>query len=87
MFIDILGDKRGARLKYGGKFELFDGETLETIEPEYEIPNMYLCEQIAFFEAIDTGVKSRGHIDYVLESAKLIDALYASSEKKQEVQL
>ena len=87
MFIDILGDKRGARLKYGGKFELFDGETLETIEPEYEIPNMYLCEQIAFFEAIDSGVKSRGHIDYVLESAKLIDALYASAEKKQEVQL
>jgi len=87
MFIDILGDKRGARLKYGGKFELFDGETLETIEPEYEIPNMYLCEQIAFFEAIDSGVKSRGHIDYVLESAKLIDALYASAEKRQEVQL
>ena len=87
MFIDILGDKRGARLKYGGKFELFDGETLETIEPEYEIPNMYLCEQIAFFDAIDSGVKSRGHIDYVLESAKLIDALYASAEKKQEVQL
>ena len=87
MFIDILGDKRGARLKYGGKFELFDGETLETIEPEYEIPNMYLCEQIAFFEAIDSGVKSRGHIDYVLESAKLIDALYESADKKQEVQM
>lgn len=87
MFIDILGDKKGARLKYGGKFELFDGATLETIEPEYEIPNMYLCEQIAFFEAIDSGVKSRGHIDYVLESAKLIDALYASAEKREEVKL
>lgn len=87
MFIDILGDKKGARLKYGGKFELFDGATLETIEPEYEIPNMYLCEQIAFFEAIDSGVKSRAHIDNVLESAKLIDALYASAEKREEVKL
>ena len=87
MFIDILGDKKGARLKYGGKFELFDGATLETIEPEYEIPNMYFCEQKAFFEAIDSGVKSRAHIDNVLESAKLIDALYASAEKRQEVKL
>ena len=87
MFIDILGDKCGARLKYGGKFEFFDGQTLETIEPEYEIPSMFLQEQKAFFEAIDTGVKSRGHIDYVLESAKLIDALYASAEQKREVVL
>ena len=87
MFIDILGDKKGARLKYGGKFELFDGATLETIEPEYEIPNMYFCEQKAFFEAIDSGVKSRAHIDNVLESAKLIDALYASAEKREEVKL
>lgn len=87
MFIDILGDKCGARLKYGGKFELFDGATLETIEPEYEIPSMYLNEQIAFFDAIDSGVKSRGHIDFVLESAKLIDALYASAAQKQEVKL
>ena len=60
---------------------------METETPEYEIPNMYLREQEAFFEAIDSGVKSRGHIDYVLESAKLIDALYESAEKKQEVQL
>jgi len=87
MFIDILGDKKGARLKYGGKFELFDGATLETIEPENEIPNMYLCEQKAFFEAIDSGVKSRAHIDNVLESAKLIDALYASAQKRREVEL
>ena len=57
------------------------------IQPEYEIPSMYLNEQIAFFDAIDSGVKSRGHIDFVLESAKLIDALYASAARKQEVKL
>jgi len=87
MFIEILGDKAGARLKYGGKFEFFDGQTLETEAPEYEIPNMYLREDMAFLESIETGVKDRNHIDYVLESAKLLDALYASSEQKKEVTL
>ena len=40
MFIDFMGDKAGARLSYGGKFEIYDGETLETITPEYDIPNV-----------------------------------------------
>ena len=85
MFIDFLGDKCGARLTYCGKFELYDGSTLETINLEYDIPDMYLCEDEAFIESITTGEKNRNHIDNILESAKLLDALYASSEKKGEV--
>ena len=85
MFIDFLGDKCGARLSYGGKFELYDGQTLETINPEYDIPNMYLRENTAFIEAIVSGTPDRNYIDNVLESAKLLDALYASSDKKGEV--
>ena len=87
MFIDFLGDKCGARLNYGGKFELYDGETLETITPEYDIPNMYLCEDRAFMESITNGEKNRNHIQYILESAKLLDALYQSSQLKKEVTL
>jgi len=87
MFIDFMGDKRGARLKYGGKFELFDGETLETITPEYEIPSMFARESEAFLESIETGVKSRAHIDHVLETAKLLDTLYASAEMRKEIAL
>lgn len=87
MFIDFLGDKRGIRLTYGGKFEIYDGETLETITPEYEIPDMFLCESRAFIESICTGVKSRSNIAYVLETAKLLDALYTSAETKREVVL
>lgn len=86
MFIDFLGDKCGARLSYGGKFEITDGSTLETITPEYDIPNMYLCENKAFVESVITGVKNRSHIDNILESAKLLDTLYVSAEKKSEVQ-
>jgi len=85
MFIDFMGDKGGARLTYGGKFEFYDGETLSTTNLEYNIPNMYKCEDEAFLESIDTGVKTRSHIDNVLESAKLLDRLYASADAKKEI--
>lgn len=87
MFIDFLGDKGGARLKYGGQFQFFDGATLETVESDHELPNMFRAEELAFFEAIETGVKARSHVDYVLESAKLLDALYQSADKGEEVKL
>ncbi len=85
MFIDFLGDKAGARLTYGGKFEIYDAETLETVNPEYDIPNMFLCEDRAFLESIDTGVKTKSHIDNVLESAKVLDYLYQSAELGKEI--
>ena len=87
MFIDFLGDKEGARLTYGGKFEIYDGETLETITPEYEIPNMYLCEDNAFIDSITTRVKNRNNIENILESMKLLNSLYESSEQRKEVEL
>ena len=73
-------------MNYGGKFEFYDGETLETITPDYDIPNMYLCEDKAFIESIETGVKDKNNIENILESMKLLDALYASAEKKGEIQ-
>ena len=85
MFIDFLGDKAGARLAYGGKFTVTKGDTLETIEPEYDIPNMYLCEDKAFIESITTGEPNKNHIDNILESAKLLQALYDSSDAKKEI--
>ena len=87
MFIDFMGDKGGARLTYGGKFTYYDGETLQSETPEYEIPNMYLCESRAFIESVQSGVKNRNHIEHILESAKLLDALYQSAEQKREIEL
>ena len=86
MFIDFLGDKAGARLTYGGKFEIYDANTLETTRPEYEIPDMFVCEDRAFIESITTGVKTKSHIDRVLESAKVLDYLYQSAELRKEVE-
>ena len=87
MYIDFLGDKGGARLDYGGKFTFYDGATLESTTPEYEIPDMYECESRAFIESCNTGVKNRSHIDNILESAKLLDVLYKSAEIKKEIEL
>lgn len=87
MFVDFLGDKGGARLSYGGKFEFYDGQTLETIAPEYDIPNMYLCEDQAFAKSIKTGVKNKSNITEILESMKLLETLYKSSDEKKEIEL
>ncbi len=87
MFIDFMGDKAGARLTYGGKFEIYDGETLQTVVPEYDIPDMFLCESEAFAQSINTGEKTRTNIVNILESMKLLDTLYASADIRKEVQL
>lgn len=86
-FIDFLGDKAGARLDYCGKFTIYDGETLQKIKPEYDIPNMYLEEDKAFIESVKTGIKNRSNIDNILESARMLDLLYQSAEIKKEIVL
>lgn len=48
---------------------------------------MYKEENEAFLKSIDTGVKDKNHIDNVLESARLLQALYDSSEQNKEIQL
>ena len=89
MFIDFLGDKAGARLNYdNGKLEIYDGKTLETIDVDTKMDNiMHYYEDEAFIECVRTGNKDRNHIDGVLESMKLLDALYQSSDNKSEIVL
>jgi len=87
MFVDFMGDKGGARLIYGKQFSFYDGDTLETTISEHEIPDMYLCEDRDFIRSIETGEKNRNYIDNILESMKLLDALYASAEQKKEITL
>jgi len=85
MFVDFMGDKGGARLKYGQNFEFYDGETLEAIPNEEKDPNPFVCEDQAFLEAVESGVKTRSHVDNVLITAKLMQGLYDSSAKKEEI--
>ncbi len=84
MYIDFLGDKGGIRLTYGKHFVFTDGATLESHQPDNELNNSYLTEDIAFLNSLETGIKERGHIDNVLETARLMDALYASAKEQKE---
>ena len=85
MYVDFLGDKGGARLNYGGNFTFWDASNLQSITPEFQPSNTYLSEDTAFIESIKTGVKNKNNIKYVLESAKLLQALYDSSDAKKEI--
>ena len=89
MFIDFMGDKGGIRLDYGQGFTFYtaEGGVLQTIKPDFDIPNIYRREDIRFIEAVRKGQKTRSHIDKVLESARLLDAIYESSEKQAEIKL
>lgn len=87
MYIDFLGDKGGARLHYGGNFTFWSGETLQAETPEFNDPGNYLSEDKAFIQSCRTGVKDKNNIENILESAKLLQALYDSAAKKCEVQL
>ena len=48
---------------------------------------MYLKENEAFIESIISRKKNKNNIDFVLESAKLLDVLYESSKEGQEIKL
>lgn len=85
MFVDFMGDKKGARLSYGKQFKITDGETLQTVESNHEIPNMYLLEDEDFIRSMCSGVKNKNNIDNILESMKLLDALYKSAELGEEI--
>ena len=85
MFIDFLGDKGGARLIYGKQFEFCTAEDLNTVKSEHEIPDMYAREDEDFLKCAREGIKNRNYIDNILESAKLLDALYRSADEHREL--
>ncbi|MDR1971402.1 MAG: Gfo/Idh/MocA family oxidoreductase [Treponema sp.] len=89
MFIDFMGDRGGIRLNYGGDFTFYTAENgiLQSVKPDYKIPNMYEREDIRFIEAVRQGLKTRSHIDEVLESARLLDAIYESADKRAEIRI
>ncbi|MCQ2413970.1 MAG: Gfo/Idh/MocA family oxidoreductase [Clostridia bacterium] len=85
MFVDFLGDKAGIRLDYGGQFHFTNGDTLATEDTEHEMPNPTVAEDTAFLEATLTGEENRIYVGNILESAKLLDALYRSADLHREL--
>ncbi len=89
MFIDFLGDKGGVRLQYGAGFDFWtveDGMLMKKT-PVFKKCDHFLKEDRAFIRAISTGEHTKTYVDRILETAKLLDALYASADAKKEIAL
>ena len=88
-YIDFLGDKAGVRLNYGGNFTVFgtkDGKLTKEV-PEYESVHMFQNEIDSFIRCIRTGEKLPSHIDQVIITARMMQAIYDSSEQNEEIKL
>jgi len=87
MYIDFLGDKAGIRLQYGADFKVYgahNGALLETT-PKFKSDNMFQNEIDGFLSCIRTGEKLPSHIDTVILSSKIIQAIYDSSDSGAEI--
>jgi predicted dehydrogenase len=67
---------------YGTK----DGKLWSEI-PEYESVNMFENEINSFIRCIRTGEKLPSHIDSVIITARMMQAIYDSSDSGHEIQL
>lgn len=89
MFIDFMGDKGGIRLKYGGDFRFYgtDGDTLVDYKCAVKTTNHFENEINAFVNCVKTREKLDSHIDTAIITAKIMQAIYDSSEQHKEIAL
>ena len=88
-YIDFMGDKGGIRLIYGGDFTLYTTENgaLVSYTPEFETGDMFQHEIDAFVRCCKTGEKLASHIDTVIVTAEMMQAIYDSAESHHEIDL
>lgn len=86
-FIDFMGDKAGIRLNYCGNFKYFyiEDRALMSDEPDFEANDFYKAEIDSFINCVLTGEKNQANIDYVIETSKIMQAIYDSSEQHREI--
>lgn len=87
MYIDFLGDKAGIRLQYGSDFKMYSAKNGALLEssPKFTPGDHFQNEIDAFLECIRSGEKLPSHIDTVIITAKMIQAIYDSSEQRREI--
>ncbi|MBQ2848014.1 MAG: Gfo/Idh/MocA family oxidoreductase [Clostridia bacterium] len=89
MFIDFMGDKAGIRLSYCSDFRLWsvkNGMLTETKVSARET-DMYENEINDFIRCIKTGDKNQQYIDYAVETSKILQAIYDSSDSHSEIKI
>jgi predicted dehydrogenase len=89
MFIDFMGDKAGIRLQYGADFTVYTAEhgTLVQYKPEFSSENHFETEINAFVDCVESGEKLPSHIDTVVITAEMMQAIYDSAEQHKEIVL
>lgn len=89
MFIDFMGDKAGIRLQYCSDFQLWsvkNGMLTET-KVAAKQTDMYENEINDFIRCIKTGDKNQQYIDYAVETSKILQAIYDSSDSHSEIKI
>ncbi len=89
MFIDFMGDKAGIRLQYCSDFKLYsvkNGMLTET-QVSAQTTDMYENEINDFIRCIKTGDKNQQYIDYAVETSKILQAIYDSSDSHSEIKI
>lgn len=89
MYIDFMGDKAGIRLSYCSDFKIWsvkNGMLTETQVSAQET-NMYENEVNDFIRCIKTGDKNQQYIDYAVETSKILQAIYDSSDSHSEIKI
>lgn len=88
-YIDFMGDKAGIRLQYGSDFKVYTAEHGALIEykPEFKMRDHFQNEIDAFVDCVKTRKKLPSHIDTVIITARMMQAIYDSSASHQEQKL
>lgn len=89
MFIDFMGDKGGIRLNYGSNFTYYTAEdgALISYTPEFNMRDHFQNEIDAFVNCVKTREKLPSHIDTVIITAEMMQAIYDSADQHKEISL
>lgn len=89
MYVDFMGTKAGIRLQYGKDFKVYTAENGALVEyaPKFKATDMFQNEIDAFIDCIQTGKKLPSHIDTVIITARIMQAIYDSAEIHREIVL
>ena len=88
-YIDFMGDKAGIRLQYGKDFTVYTAEhgALVEYKPVFQMRDHFQNEIDAFIDCIKTGKKLPSHIDTVVITAQMMQAIYDSADQHREIVL
>ena len=89
MYVDFMGTEAGIRLQYGKEFKVYTAENGALVEyqPVFKTTDMFQNEIDAFIDCIKTGKKLPSHIDTVIITARIMQAIYDSAESHREIVL